>query len=67
MAGTSARQRAKDNSHSSRSAEQRIESPKEMSQDFVEFLTDYAQKKPGYAALWCIGIGFVLGWKLKPW
>jgi len=23
--------------------------------------------KPEAAALWCLGIGFVLGWKLKPW
>ena len=22
---------------------------------------------PGYAALACIGVGFILGWKLKPW
>ena len=22
---------------------------------------------PEAAALWCLGIGFVLGWKLKPW
>jgi hypothetical protein len=26
-----------------------------------------AREKPEVAALWCFGIGFILGWKLKPW
>lgn len=37
------------------------------SKDFVEYLKEYAQEKPDVAALWCFGIGFVVGWKLKPW
>jgi len=28
---------------------------------------EYAKSKPETIALWCLGIGFVLGWKLKPW
>lgn len=36
-------------------------------QDLVEYLTEYARQHPGATALWCLGIGFVLGWKLKPW
>jgi ElaB/YqjD/DUF883 family membrane-anchored ribosome-binding protein len=35
--------------------------------DIVESLRDYAHKNPESAALWCLGIGFVLGWRLKPW
>lgn|GEM_PF-541798 len=35
--------------------------------DFVHYLTEYARSNPGTTALWCLGIGFVLGWKLKPW
>lgn len=27
----------------------------------------YAQERPDVVALWCLGIGFVLGWKMKPW
>jgi hypothetical protein len=27
----------------------------------------FAQEKPTSALLWALGIGFVLGWKLKPW
>ncbi len=26
----------------------------------------YAKEKPESALLWAVGIGFVLGWKLKP-
>jgi hypothetical protein len=37
------------------------------SQDLVTYLKEYARQKPEVAALWCFGIGFVLGWKLKPW
>lgn len=36
-------------------------------QDLVQYLTDYARERPEVAALWCFGIGFILGWKLKPW
>lgn len=37
------------------------------SKDFVQYMKDYARDKPDVAALWCFGIGFVIGWKLKPW
>jgi hypothetical protein len=36
-------------------------------QDIIEYLKGYARERPEVAALWCFGIGFVLGWKLKPW
>lgn len=36
-------------------------------QDMADYLREYAKEKPEMAALWCLGIGFVLGWKLKPW
>jgi hypothetical protein len=35
--------------------------------DFANYLREYAREKPEVAALWCFGIGFVLGWKLKFW
>ncbi len=37
------------------------------SQDMVAYLKEYARHRPEVAAMWCFGIGFVLGWKLKPW
>jgi len=39
----------------------------DMGQDLVEYLKEYAREKPEVAALWCFGIGFLVGWKLKPW
>lgn len=36
-------------------------------QDLTSYLRNYARERPDVAALWCFGIGFVLGWKLKPW
>jgi len=35
--------------------------------DLMNYCREYAREKPEMAALWCFGIGFVLGWKLKPW
>jgi hypothetical protein len=43
------------------------EDPKELTRDIVDYLTEYARDNPGHAALFCLGVGFVLGWKLKPW
>lgn len=41
--------------------------PPELSEQVVDLLADYARRSPGAVALWCFGIGFVLGWRLKPW
>ncbi|QDV72252.1 hypothetical protein [Botrimarina mediterranea] len=35
--------------------------------DLVTYVTTYARQNPDVAAMWCFGVGFVLGWKLKPW
>ena len=35
--------------------------------DMLDHLKDYARAHPGAFGLWALGIGFVLGWKLKPW
>jgi hypothetical protein len=32
-----------------------------------EHFHEYGRERPGVVALWCFGIGFALGWKLKPW
>ena len=39
----------------------------EVARDVVDYLKEYARENPEVAALWCLGIGFILGWKLKPW
>jgi ElaB/YqjD/DUF883 family membrane-anchored ribosome-binding protein len=41
--------------------------PAELGRDFVQYLREYARENPETAALWCFGIGFMLGWKLKMW
>jgi hypothetical protein len=38
-----------------------------LTEDLGSYLRAYAREKPDVCALWCFGIGFVLGWKLKPW
>ncbi len=53
--------------HAAASCEQLSHDSKEVAQELVQVAIDYARANPGYAALWCLGIGFVLGWKLKPW
>ena len=35
--------------------------------DLLEYLREYAREKPEIVAITCFGIGFILGWKLKPW
>jgi hypothetical protein len=39
----------------------------DLGRDLLDHLREYAREKPEVAALWCFGIGFILGWKLKPW
>jgi hypothetical protein len=33
----------------------------------LECFKEYAKQRPEVVSLWIFGIGFVLGWKLKPW
>jgi len=33
----------------------------------VDRVKQYARDEPVSFALWAFGIGFVLGWRLKPW
>lgn len=32
-----------------------------------DHLLEFARENPAAAALWCFGIGFIVGWRLKPW
>ena len=36
-------------------------------EDAAAYIQEYAKQKPETVALACIGLGFVLGWKLKLW
>lgn len=35
--------------------------------DVINFVRDKAHENPEKFALYCLGVGFILGWKLKPW
>ena len=37
------------------------------SKSALELLREYGRERPEIVALWCFGIGFALGWKLKLW
>lgn len=36
-------------------------------QEVTTIVSAYARRRPEMAALVCVGLGFILGWKLKPW
>jgi hypothetical protein len=40
---------------------------KPMPKSALEHFQEYGRERPEIVALWCFGIGFVLGWKLKLW
>jgi len=61
-------QTATKSSNSRQHAQQAQETdPVEVGRDLVEYMREYARENPETAALWCFGIGFLLGWKLKMW
>jgi hypothetical protein len=35
--------------------------------DVLSYLREYARERPEVMALTCFAVGFILGWKLKPW
>ncbi len=39
----------------------------EMANDALDRIKRYARDEPVSFGLWALGVGFVLGWKLKPW
>lgn len=36
-------------------------------EDLIDYVREYSRERPEVVALACFGIGFILGWKLKPW
>lgn len=37
----------------------------EPAQDLLGVLTNYAKRKPEVAAMWCFGLGVLVGWRLR--
>lgn len=52
---------------SARAADEPEVDLKQVSEAALASFRDYARANPETVALWCVGVGFVLGWKLKPW
>lgn len=50
-----------------RAAQPACDTPASILSDLQCYTRDYVQQQPEKAALICLGIGFLLGWKLKPW
>ena len=57
--------------NSDNSVSNRIASPVEHQlsplTDLQNYARQYVEQQPELAAINCLGVGFVLGWKLKPW
>jgi hypothetical protein len=39
----------------------------DMAHEMLDNVKQYAREHPVSFGLWALGVGFVLGWKLKPW
>jgi hypothetical protein len=46
---------------------ERQEAALRLGDDVLNYARQYARERPDVVALWCLGVGFILGWKLKPW
>ena len=47
--------------------QKRTEDIAETAKSAFEHFREYGRERPEILALWCFGIGFAIGWKLKPW
>jgi hypothetical protein len=36
-------------------------------EDLIQYFREYARERPEVVAMACLGAGFILGWRLKPW
>jgi hypothetical protein len=50
-----------------RPAEGREHNPLQPWDDLVTYVRGYMREEPEISACVCLGLGFILGWKLKPW
>ena len=64
MASSTAAQTVPDSGNGT--AEQ-VETRPQPTKSAWEHFCEYERERPGMVALWCFGLGFVLGWKLKLW
>jgi hypothetical protein len=58
---------SKNQNHRAPAMDQVLEYPTQMVDTMIDNVKEYAKERPEVVVLWAFGIGFVLGWKLKPW
>lgn len=46
---------------------EQVEAGLQTTKSALEHFREYQRERPEIVALWCFGLGFVLGWKLKLW
>jgi hypothetical protein len=63
---TQERSQQRGGSESGRMARQNRSQPQPFD-DVLDYLRTYARERPETFALTCFGVGFILGWRLKPW
>lgn len=70
MASTTAQNRVERNPEgqpTNRTAQPACDTQPSILCDLQCYTQNYVQQQPEKAALICLGVGFILGWKLKPW
>jgi hypothetical protein len=59
---------AANNHHGTQTSSSRLTTAsREPAGDLIQHAKEYARARPEVVALACLGVGFVLGWKLKLW
>ena len=36
-------------------------------EDLIQYVREYTRESPETVAIACLAVGFILGWRLKPW
>ena len=36
-------------------------------EDVIQYVREYTRERPETVAIACFAVGFILGWRLKPW
>ncbi len=50
-----------------RSLQPEVQSIESAASEILDRFKDYAREQPLAVACWAFGLGFVVGWRLKPW
>lgn len=57
-------------SHTVADSQSQVQQPddlKAVADQVAKTFKHYAHERPEVVAYWCFGLGFLVGWKVKPW